>query len=109
MMSVKGRKKIALLVAAVILLALGAGLYAGDYYRAEVVEAFPASVSVEITGTKAVFALLEQTARPAGVDARQKLLEVLDRLLKDVPVWKLRCNMEEDAVLVSYEAMRGKE
>lgn len=60
-------------------------------------------------GSKAVFALLEQTARPAGADARGKLLEMLDRLLRTVPVWKLRCNMEENAVQVSYEAMRGKE
>lgn len=62
MMSVKRRKKITLLVAAMILLALGVGLYAGDYYRAEVVEAFPAPVAVEITGTKAVFAPEEAKA-----------------------------------------------
>ena len=61
------------------------------------------------TGWKAIFELLGQTARPIGVDPRQKLLEILDRLLKAVPVWKLRCNMEEEAVQVSYEAMRGKE
>lgn len=61
------------------------------------------------TGAKAVFALLEQTARPNSAGARQMLLEILDRLMKQVPVWKLRCNMEESAVQVSYEAMRGKE
>lgn len=68
------------------------------------------SNSIEpFTGAKAIFALLEQTARPAGMDARGKLLEILDRLLTQVPVWKLRCNMEENAAVVSYEAMRGKE
>ena len=61
------------------------------------------------TGPQAIFALLGQTARPPHPAAREKLLEVVDRLLKEVPLWKLRCNMEENAVLVSYEAMRGKE
>ena len=61
------------------------------------------------TGTKAILAVLEQTARPGTVEGRGKLLEVVDRLLKTVPVWKLRCNMDESAVRVSYEAMCGKE
>lgn len=66
--------------------------------------------SVEpFTGAKAVFALLEQTVRPRGVAARDKLLKILDSLFKQVPVWKLRCNMEDNAAQVSYEAMRGKE
>ena len=61
------------------------------------------------TGTRAIRALLEQTVRPKGVAVREKLLEIVDLLFKHVPVWTLRCNMEDEAVRVSYEAMRGKE
>ena len=40
----------------VLALVLGCGIYASDYYRAEAVDAFPASVSVELTEERAVFA-----------------------------------------------------
>lgn len=56
-------------------------------------------------GAKAIFAILEQTARPADASLRAKLLDNLDKLLSQVPVWKLRCNMDPNAALVSYNAM----
>lgn len=58
-------------------------------------------------GASAVFALLEQTARPADGGLRGKLLENLDKLLTRVPVWKLHCNMDPEAATVSYHAMFG--
>ena len=57
------------------------------------------------TGVKAIFALLEQTARPAGADLRQQLMVLLDRLLTQVPVWQMGCTMDPQAAQVSYEAM----
>lgn len=59
-------------------------------------------------GPKAIFALLEQTCRPATPGSREKLLELLDKLLTHVPVWQMGCNMEPEAAVVSYEAMSGK-
>ena len=59
-------------------------------------------------GAKAIFAVMEQTARPASPALRMKLLENLDKLLSDVPLWKLKCNMDPDAAIVAYEAMSGK-
>lgn len=58
-------------------------------------------------GAKAVFSLLEQTARPTGAELREQLMELLDRLLAHVPVWQMTCNMEPRAAVVSYEAMSG--
>lgn len=58
-----------------------------------------------LTGTKAIFSMLEQTVRPAGAELRQKLMALLDRLLTQVPVWQMGCNMDPQAALVSYEAM----
>lgn len=56
-------------------------------------------------GTKAAFAIMEQTARPYGSKGRTLLLELLDQLLQQVPVWKLRCTPTEEAALVSHDAM----
>lgn len=39
---------------------------------------------------------------------REKQLELLDKLLTEVPVWKLKCNMDPEAAIVSYEAMSGE-
>ena len=35
-------------------------------------------------------------------------MNLMDKLITGVPVWKLRCNMDPQAVKVSYEAMSGK-
>lgn len=60
------------------------------------------------SGPKAIFSLLEQTARPAGAELRRQLMVLLDRLLTQVPVWQMGCNMDPQAALVSYEAMSAE-
>ena len=59
-------------------------------------------------GSKAIFALLEQTARPRAMEFRSQLLMLLDQLFTKVPVWHMTCNMELEAAKVSYEAMSQK-
>lgn len=59
-------------------------------------------------GAKAVRDLLEQTARPRDPRLMANLLELLDKLMTEVPVWEMECNMDPDAARVSYEAMRGE-
>lgn len=61
-----------------------------------------------VSGVGAVMALLEQTVRPENPALSARLLEMLDDLLKQVPVWKLYCNMEQDAARVAYEAMSAE-
>ena len=56
-------------------------------------------------GAQAVHALLEQTVRPKNAEKTVKLLELMDKLFAEVPVWKMRCNMDPQAARVSYEAM----
>ncbi len=61
------------------------------------------------SGAKAVHDILEQTARSADAGFMVKLLELLDKLVTAVPVWKLECNMDLQAAQVSYDAMqKGK-
>ena len=58
-------------------------------------------------GIQAVRAILRQVNRPKAAEYRVKLLELLDKLITQVPIWKLRCNMDPEAVEVSYKAMSG--
>lgn len=60
-------------------------------------------------GAKAVHNILEQTARSPDPAFMIQLLELLDKLVTMVPVWKLECNMDPEAAKVSYRAMSGKE
>ena len=61
-----------------------------------------------VSGIGAVMALLEQTVRPEDPALSARLLEMLDDLLKQVPIWKLYCNMEQAAARVAYEAMSAE-
>ena len=59
-------------------------------------------------GIEAIHAILKQVNRPKAAGCREKLLELMDKLLTEVPVWKLCCNMDPEAAVVSYEAMSGE-
>ncbi|MBQ7331196.1 MAG: hypothetical protein IJW94_05355 [Oscillospiraceae bacterium] len=60
-------------------------------------------------GVEAIQQLLKQINRPKGMDCRVKVMELLDLLMKEVPIWKLDCNMEVEAAQVAYGAMSGKD
>ena len=60
------------------------------------------------SGRAAVQAILSQTSRVKEPALQLKQLELVDRLFQDVPIWNLQCNVNPDAALVSYEAMRPK-
>lgn len=57
------------------------------------------------TGIKVIRSLMEQTARPGSPVLRGRMLELIDDLMTKVPIWKMGCNMEPEAAMVSYEAM----
>lgn len=59
-------------------------------------------------GAEAVHALLEQTIRPRNPALSLNLLELVDKLFAEVPVWKMQCNMDPEAARVSYAAMSAK-
>lgn len=56
-------------------------------------------------GVQAIFAILEQTLRPRDAQLRLRLLELLDRLLTQTPVWQMECTMDPEAARLSYETM----
>ena len=59
-------------------------------------------------GQEAVIEILRQVNRPPDMESRMKLLEILDKLISQVPIWKLSCNMNDEAAIMSYEAMSGE-
>lgn len=54
---------------------------------------------------EAIASLMEQTSRPNDAEAMIELLNIIDRLLKKVPVFRLFCNMDPEAADVSYNEM----
>lgn len=60
---------------------------------------------VPFGGAQAALAIMEQTARPAGMEGRGRMLELIDSLLNTVSVWKLKCTPTHDAAQVSQKAM----
>ncbi len=57
------------------------------------------------TGLEAIRSILNQMVRPPDSVSRSKLLELTDKLVTQVPVWKLSCNMDPEAAVVAYKAM----
>lgn len=60
------------------------------------------------SGLPAINAIMKQVNRPKAAEYRAKLMELMDKLITEVPIWKLRCNMNPEAAVISYEAMSGE-
>lgn len=61
-----------------------------------------------IGGSDALPGLLAQTYRPQGERRVGLMLEMLIRLSSQIPMYRLECNMEDEAARVSFEAMTGE-
>ncbi len=60
-----------------------------------------------IGGIKAASLFMNQTVRPNDKENMEKCLDNLNELLSGVPIYELSCDMSEDAVKTSYNAMKG--
>lgn len=52
--------------------------------------------------------IYQQTVQPGDALSRMRILELLDKLLRLTPTWKLKCNMDMQAAEIAYAAMSGK-
>ena len=52
--------------------------------------------------------LFTQVLMPSEESAAAKTLELMDKLIANVPAWQLSCDISEEAVCKSYEAMTDK-
>lgn len=59
----------------------------------------------KVSPDEALFGLLNQTIRPLSEERMDKLLTILDKLIINIPVYRLYCNMELEAAEVSYKGM----
>lgn len=59
----------------------------------------------KLSGAEAVTMFLRQTIMPGDRTLAEKALELADRLLKDIPVFMLECNMSPEAARESYEGI----
>jgi hypothetical protein len=62
---------------------------------------------VRISGKKAVLGIFAQTLRPQNEKYMDKVLGLIERLIKTVPIWELKCNMEPEAAQIAHRAMSG--
>lgn len=60
----------------------------------------------EISNQEAIPLILQQTIRPKDKNLILKLLDMLDLLLKNVKVYKLGCNISNEAVQTSYNKIK---
>lgn len=56
---------------------------------------------------EALFCILNQTVRPPQEDTMDMMLSTLDKVLKEVPVYKFYCNIELDAPETAYNGMNA--
>jgi len=59
-------------------------------------------------GFSAVHDILEQTTRSRSPEFMNKMLTLLDRLIREVPVWRMECNMDVSAAIMSHAVMSGE-
>ncbi len=59
-----------------------------------------------ITSAEALKNLMWQTVRPTKEQNMAALLTTLDKFIRQVPVYKLYCNISDQAVQVAYEGMK---
>jgi len=60
------------------------------------------------SGIKATSKILKQVYKPKSEEKRAKVLELLDKLILNVPIWELKCNTRIEAAQIAYEAMSAE-
>ena len=59
-----------------------------------------------IPGAAAIGLFMEQTARTREKEVMSRVMDMISRVLSEVPVYKLSCDMSEEAVMTSYNGMK---
>lgn len=57
---------------------------------------------------KAIYNIFNQTIRPTDDTLSDLLLGYIDKVVENIPIYQLYCNMEDEAALVSFNKMNEK-
>ncbi len=60
-----------------------------------------------IPGIKALKLFMDQTVRPTNKALMGNMLDILNGVLSDIPIYEMSCDMSEDAVKTAYNGMKG--
>ena len=58
------------------------------------------------TKENAVKHLMNQVYRPRDIMAMSKTLEYVDKIVKEIPIYEMGCNISKEAAAVAYDAMK---
>lgn len=61
-----------------------------------------------VEGNTATIDFLNQTVRPTNKNYMLQFMDILDKVLSEVPVYRLKCNMSLEAVETSYNKMNPR-
>lgn len=61
----------------------------------------------ELPKSQAIVEILNQTLRPSAQKEMVNLLDTLDVVISKIPVYKMGCNISEEAAVMAYEKMSG--
>ncbi len=62
-----------------------------------------------VSGADTMMDFMNQTVRPVKKDYMILFMDTLDKILTNIPVYRLKCNISLEAVEASYNAMKPKE
>ncbi len=60
-----------------------------------------------IPGVLAIKKFMDQTVRPNNKELMSKMLDTLNKILTDIPIYEMTCDISEEAVKTAYEAMNN--
>lgn len=66
------------------------------------------NVIVPLPAHQASVTVMSGTYLPPPSQGLDEVLEMIDLIVTQIPIWKLKCNMNPCAAVVSYEAMSGR-
>jgi len=72
-----------------------------------ILERSPENWIKPITAAQALPMLFQQSQRPQNPANMPKYMELIDKLANGVEFYRMGCNMDPEAALISYEAMSG--
>ena len=52
--------------------------------------------------------MIQQTHKGSNPSSARRTMELIDRLMDDVPIYRLSCNMEPEAAKIAYEGMQNE-